>query len=152
MPQKVRRVFVQGLHLSHQASVGRGVTALELGGVFGRHGASRLPQEGVGEEAPAHADAPMDAPDREVDAGGVQRLAPSGNSRIWMRVRRQMGAGQMPRYTRLTCSCRESASACPASTVRPFSRMKAVCATRAPAAHVKNETKEAAYYGVLPAK
>jgi hypothetical protein len=57
-------------------SEGVGVTLAQLLNEFGRDRLSHFAQEGICEEAAAHADAPMNPPDGERNAGGLQCLVP----------------------------------------------------------------------------
>ena len=62
--------------LAHQPAVRLGVEALDAGDLLGGDRGAGLTQEGVDEQAAAHPDPAVDAPDGEVDPGLLQRLAP----------------------------------------------------------------------------
>jgi hypothetical protein len=56
--------------------VGLGVALQQPGGFLGGDGVPSLAQDGVGHQPAAHAYAAVDAPDRQLDTAGLQRLAP----------------------------------------------------------------------------
>ena len=63
-------------HLRHQTGVRLRVVLLEPGGLLAGYRQARLAQERVHEQAAAHPDAAVDAPDGERDPLALQRLAP----------------------------------------------------------------------------
>src|SRR5229473_447490 len=63
-------------HALHLAREGLLVDALHPGGLLDRHAAPGLAQQRVQEQAAAHADAPVDAPDGELDPGALERVTP----------------------------------------------------------------------------
>jgi hypothetical protein len=66
----------QRVHLRRPPRVGLGVPPLEPCRLVRRHAVAGFAQQRVGEEAAAHADAAMDPPDRQLDAGVLQRVPP----------------------------------------------------------------------------
>jgi hypothetical protein len=66
----------QQAHLAGAPPVGLRVRLLQLGHHGRVHRPAGLAQQAAGEQAPTHADAPVDPPDRQLDADDLQRLLP----------------------------------------------------------------------------
>src|SRR5439155_1640201 len=66
----------EGAHLRYLPLEGRRVDLLDALLVLGRQAAAGFPRQPVEEQSAAHADAPVDAPDGQLDAPLLERLAP----------------------------------------------------------------------------
>src|SRR6266478_1142368 len=75
MPHEVLRAR-QWTHVAQLRGKQSRVRLLELGRVFLAQLMPGLTRQTIGQESTAHPDAPVDAPDRQLDAGQLERLVP----------------------------------------------------------------------------
>ena len=92
-------------HLTEGLRVRLGVEAPQPVGVVGGHGPSCLAEHRVREQPAAHADAAVDAPDREVDAVAGERFLPRQHVVIHavhqraVEIEEERGPGHLPDST-----------------------------------------------------